>query len=245
MEKIEEKYLTKNAQYKDLYEENGYIYYIKEDDASRYLLDKGKHIVSIVDYRDSDGAILVLPEKIGDNYVDYYYEAGTMQTPNKVKYLVMEQPTKINAKSFPNSDIEGIIALREFGVDKYDELEEWNEYTKGFLERRNCKLFNDFTPDLIETHFEVSRKILIDFFRKFSEIGTREDIEYLLDKEMTIGDMYMEAIVGDNIEMIERLEKYGFPVCKEFAKNGDEFLNGLIDEVRHFRAKSVEQYFAE
>ena len=241
---------NQDKEYKDkeFFEKDGFIYYIKKEDPfglARYLRDKNVDLVSIVDYRGPDRPILVLPEKLGDNYVNYYYGAGTMQTPRNVKYLVMEQPTKINSNSFPNSDIEGIIAIRAYDEDYPEQMDDWKEYTKDFIRDRSCKIFNTFTLNFDASHFEVDRKTLIDFFRKLSERGTRDDMKYILDKDMTLGDIYMEAIVGDNVKTIKRLESYGFPVYKVFKDSKDDFIRGIINEVRHFKAKNIEQYFSE
>lgn len=97
----------------------------------------------------------------------------------------------------------------------------------------------------MEAHFEIERKILTDFFKKLAKNGTEEDMKYLLSKGMTIGDIYMEAIVGDDVDTIKRLERLGFPGYAEFEDSEDDFIKKIPDEVRHFRARKVEDYFGE
>ncbi len=239
---------SRNNTIEELLEKDGYLYKFKDScliNASSFLLDEDERTVSITDYRGPDRPILVLPEKLGNNYVDSEYEPETMQSPRNIKYLVLEQPATISGLCFPLSDIKGIIALNRHDPDNPDEHKEWKQCTKEFIEARGCNIYDNFTPDDHESHFEIDFDTLISFFRHLSEHGTEKDMEYLLSKNMTIGDIYMEAIVGDDVGTVKRLESYGFPKYNEFKNNEIYFFKRIYEEVKHFQAKKIEEYFCE
>lgn len=73
-----------------------------------------------------------------------------------------------------------------------------------------------------------------------------QDVAFLKELQKygsQIGCMYYNAIITDNVDIVHKLEEYGFPDVNEYADSADLFVRRILPEAERFNAKNILEYF--
>ena len=68
-------------------------------------------------------------------------------------------------------------------------------------------------------------------------------LEMLMNYGSQIGNMYYSAILMDDLDIVIRLEKYGFPKADSFVTSSDPFVKRIISECKRFNADTILEHF--
>ena len=83
--------------------------------------------------------------------------------------------------------------------------------------------------------------------RLFAFIYSRQNTEFvekLYNSGRTIGDLYYEAIISDDVDSIIELEtECGFPKVDDFDLSPDPFIRSIVNECERFHSEKILEYF--
>ncbi len=240
------RWITESGEEKELLNDNGFLYFLDsyEDDVVT---------AHIVDYtKDDFRQILLIPEKIGDYEVEPYYEDGVFEYPKNIRYIIVNGYADFKKKSFKNcADIKLVVAVMSDGWrDLMTEIDEPVSF--GMKHNETCSFHlckNVPVTDCLEPYYTckdymVAHETTMKVLKHLADEDDVEGMEFLLSQRMTIGDLYYNAIVGDDLETVIMLERQMcFPTYREIVGSKEIFFQSIQEDIKHFQSQKILNYY--
>ena len=109
---------------------------------------------------------------------------------------------------------------------------------EGFQESRE-RIVSSLVSHNIVIDYEIAKEVLTNAYRW----QDRDFMDDLIKSGSQIGCLYYNAIITDNLDIVAKLEKYGFPASDSFSESKDPFVRMIISESKRFRAHRLLEHF--